>query len=82
MAKEIKYTADLKNHVVLCGRQVIAMSYVGEDKYEVRILQGMPRKETWEKIFKDCPEFAELNDMNINIVPALFSKNQIPSFLK
>ena len=83
MAKEIKYTADLKNHVVLCGRQVIAMSYVGGDKYEVRILQGMSRMETWEKIFKDCPEFAELNDMDINKVPVLFSKNQIPKrFLK
>ena len=82
MAKEIVYTTDEKKCVVLCKGKVIAMSYVGEDKYEVRILQGMPVMEVWEKIFKDCPEFAEWNDMEINKVPRQFSKNQIPKFLR
>jgi len=73
MSKEIKYTSDGK-YTVMCGKIVIARSYVGDDGYEVRILQGMPRMETIEKIFKDCPDFAASNDMDINKIPKLFSK--------
>ena len=72
--KEKKFTTDGKYSVFL-GKTEIARSYLGQDGcYEVRILQGMPRMETIEKIFRDCPEFAKNNDMDINIVPKLFSK--------
>lgn len=73
MKTEIKFTTDGK-YQVFSGKTVIAKSYVGNDGYEVRILQGMPRMETVEKIFADCPEFAKANDMSINIVPKLFSR--------
>ena len=69
--KEITYTSDGKCSV-FCGKTEIARSYVSEDGYEVRILQGMDRMKTWDKIFEDCPEFAKNNDMDINKVPKLF----------
>lgn len=67
------YTTDGK-YCVYAGKKVIAKSYIGQDGYEVRILQGMPRMETVKKIIEDCPDFAAENDMKINIVPKLFSK--------
>lgn len=69
----MKYTTDGK-FCVYAGKKVIAKSYIGYDGYEVRILQGMPRMETVQKIFEDCPEFAKHNEMNINSWPRLFSK--------
>lgn len=81
MNKEIKYTSDGK-YSVFCGKVEIARAYIGDDTmfskggYEVRILQGMPREETWEKIFRDCPEFAKENDMRKNIVPKLFGSKR------
>lgn len=79
MKKEIKYTSDGK-YSVYCGKKEIARSYIGDDTmfskggYEVRILQGMPREETRDKIIRDCPDFAKANDMNPNIVLKLFCK--------
>lgn len=73
MKTEKKYTSDGK-YAVYYGKTIIAKSYVGKNGYEVKILQGMPRMETVEKIFRDCPEFAQNNEMNINVVPKLFSK--------
>ncbi len=72
MKKEKKYTSDGRC-CVYSGKTVVAKSYVGDDGYEVRVLQGMPRMETWKKIFEDCPDFAKANDMDINKVPKLFS---------
>ena len=71
--KTTKYKSDGK-YQVTCGKTIIAKSFIGNDGYEVRILQGMPRNETWDKIFTDCPEFAQNNNMNRDIVPKLFSK--------
>lgn len=68
-----KYTTDGK-YEIKCGKLVVAKSYVGENGYEVRILQGLPRMETVERIFNEVPEFAAANNMDINKVPRLFSK--------
>lgn len=68
----MKYTTDGKFEV-FAGDRVIARSYIGSgDSYEVRILQGMPRMETWRKIFEDCPQFAKENGMKIDTTPRLF----------
>jgi hypothetical protein len=71
MAKEIKYTSD-GIYSVFAGKVEIARSYVGADGYEIRVLQGMDRIETIEKIAKDCPEFLTNNNWDINRVPKLF----------
>jgi len=68
----MKYTTDGK-YSVYAGKTEIARSYVGNDGYEVRIKQGMPRMETWDKIFADCPQFAATNEMDAKKVPKLFS---------
>lgn len=68
-----KYTTDGKYHV-MSGKTIIARSYIGHDGYEVRILQGLPRMETIEKINKDCPQFLINNSWSTNRVPKLFSK--------
>jgi hypothetical protein len=70
--KPKKLTTD--GHAVFCGKTTIAQSYLGMDgKYEVRILQGMPRIETYERILNELPEYARDNDMILGIVPRLFS---------
>jgi len=69
----MKYTTDGK-YAVTCGKKIIARSYVGCNGYEVRILQGLPRVETIERIIIECPEFAKNNEIDPNIVPKLFSK--------
>lgn len=68
----MKYTSDGK-HEVKAGKNVIAKSYVGNDGYEVKILQGMPREETIKKICTDCPDFATANGITENYYPKLFS---------
>jgi len=68
----MKYTTDGK-YSVYAGKNEIARSYIGNEGYEVRIKQGMPRMETVAKIFADCPEFAAANEMDVNKVPKLFS---------
>lgn len=67
-----KFTSDGKCSVY-SGKTEIARSFLGKSGYEVRILQGMPRMKTFEKIFDDCPEFAIANNMDINKTPLLFS---------
>lgn len=72
---EIKYTSDGKYQVFANGK-VIGRSYVSDEHggtYAVRVLQGMPRMETWAKIIQDCPEFAKVNEMDPNKCPYLFS---------
>lgn len=67
------YKTDGK-YFVYAGKTIIAKSYVGNNGYEVKILQGMPRMETVKKILEDCPDFASANEMNANTIPKLFSK--------
>ena len=68
----MKYTHK-NNCEVFCGKKVIARAYLGVG-YEVRILQGMPRQETVDKIIADCPDFAKANNLTSNYIPKLFSK--------
>jgi hypothetical protein len=69
----MKYT-HTNNCEVFAGNKVIARAYLGSNGYEVRILQGMPRQETVNKILTDCPAFAEANNLTSNYIPKLFSK--------
>jgi len=71
--KEAKYEA-LGNYAVLCEGRIIAKSVLGDDGYEVRILQGMDRDETTDKILKECPEFARENNLSQNKHVYLFSQ--------
>lgn len=68
-----KYTTDGK-YSVFAGKTEIARSYVGEDGYAVKILQGMNRTDTIKKICEDCPDFAKANDITTAYHPYLFSK--------
>lgn len=75
MKKEIKYHTDPSGHCeVFAGKRVIARSYVGDESgYSVRILQGMDREATMNKIREDCPEFLTANNIPENYHPMLFS---------
>ena len=72
MKKEIKYTNN--KYSVFCGKREIARAYTGENGFSVRILQGMPRKETANKIIRDCPDFAKENNLTENSHCYLFAK--------
>lgn len=72
MKKEIKYTTDGKCSVYANGTE-IARSYVGSNGFDVRILQGMAREETANKIIEDCPDFAAANNMMKTTRYKLFS---------
>lgn len=67
----MKYTTDGRCEVK-AGKGVIAKSYVGNNGYEVRILQGMDREDTIKKICTDCPDFAKNNNITENYYPKLF----------
>lgn len=75
----MKYTSDGK-YEVRSGKTVIAKSYMAGDnsdrRYDVRILQGMPRNETIKKICEDCPDFAKENDITEDYYPRLFSASK------
>ena len=75
-AAEIKYTTDDNCYSVYYGKIVIAKSYVGDNGYEVKVLQGMDRMATIEKINKDCPEFLVKNDWSVNMRPLLFGASK------
>lgn len=66
------YTSDGKCEVK-CKNTVIAKSYIGDDGYSVRILQGMDRSATIKAICEDCPEFAKANGITEKYYPYLFS---------
>lgn len=76
----VPYTAD--KYSVFSGKTVVAKTYVGgsngwigiNDGNSLRILQGMPRTETIEKICRDCPEFCERIGLKENYYPALFAQ--------
>ena len=77
MAKEVKYHTDPSGHCeVLCGKIVISRAYIGNDGYEVRILQGMDRMETLKKIREDCPEFLTINKIPEKYYPLLFGASK------
>lgn len=65
----MKYMTDGK-YYVWCAGKVVAAAYA---EGEIRILQGMPRMETLNKIAQDCPEFLKANNWDVNKVPKLFS---------
>jgi hypothetical protein len=72
--KIIPYQTDSTGKcAVYAGKQLIAISVLGQNGYEVKILQGMDRDETIKKICEDCPEFAEANDIDENYLPKLMS---------
>jgi hypothetical protein len=73
MANELKYTHN--KYSVFASDVEIARSYVSDEhggNLAVRVLQGVPRMEVWDKIFEDCPDFAKDNEMDRNKVPYLF----------
>jgi hypothetical protein len=82
MKTEVKYHTDPIGHCeVLCGKKVIARAYCGQNGYEVRILQGMDREATMQKIREDCPEFLIANDIPDNYYPMLFGAPRKRSIL-
>ena len=77
MKKEVKYHTDETGHnTVYSGKTVIARAYVGQDGYEVKVLQGMDREATMKKIREDCPEFLEENNIPDNYYPKLFGASK------
>ena len=73
MTKEIKYHTDPTGHCeVLYKKTVIARAYLGHEGYSVRVLQGMDRIKTLQKIREDCPEFLTANKIPDNYYPLLF----------
>ena len=73
MVKEVKYHTDPTGHCeVYSGKTVIARAYVGQYGYSVRVLQGMDRIATMQKIREDCPEFLTANNIPDNYYPLLF----------
>lgn len=70
-----KYTSD-GEFSVFAGKIEIARSYVGNACPEVRILQGMNRSKTIQKICWDCPEFAKANEITEKYYPYLFSASK------
>ena len=65
------YTSDGHNSV-FCGKIEIARAYIGENGFEVRVLQGTPRSEVIKKVCEECPEFAKNNHIDENYYPRLF----------
>lgn len=41
---------------------------------ELRIIQGMPRDETIQKLLSDCPDFCKHNSITSSTYPFLFSE--------
>jgi hypothetical protein len=75
--KEVKYHTDPTGKCeVLCGKKVIVRAYIGYDGYSVRVLQGLPREATMQKIREDCPEFLTANNIPDNYHPQLFSASK------
>jgi len=70
------------NTHIMSGKDVIAISFLGHNGYYVRILQGMDRTATTERLVNECPEFCRANNLTANIRPDLFSKEYGNKFLK
>jgi hypothetical protein len=77
MKKEIKYHTDPTGHCeVFYKKTVIARAYIGFDGYSVRVLQGMDREATMQKIREDCPEFLTENNIPDKYYPLLFGASK------
>lgn len=69
------------NNEVHVGAHCIAKMYIRHDgERELRILQGMPRDETVEKLLVDCPEFCRNNGITAGTYPLLFSPKKAVQF--
>lgn len=67
----MKYTHN--NYSVFAGKTEIARLYIDWPHDELRVLQGMPRMETVQKIIDDCPDFAKANGIDGTKSPMLFA---------
>jgi hypothetical protein len=77
VSETIKYHTDPTGHCeVLCKNTVIARAYCGQNGYSVRILQGMDRIATMQKIREECPEFLIANNVPDNYYPLLFGADK------
>lgn len=76
MKNEIIYTTDSTGKcAVFANGKVIAMSFLdNKNGYCVKILQGMDRNQTVNKIINDCPKFANANNLTSNVHVTLFSE--------
>ncbi len=79
-AKSDKYVASKYAVYSPNKKLAIAIAYVDDDN-PVRILQGMPREETIQKIIKDCPNFAKEHNLDGTKVPKLFSLQTSKNFV-
>jgi hypothetical protein len=68
------YTDSSGKCEVYCKNKVIAKAYIGYSGHSIRILQGMPREETMQKLRQDVPEFLIANNIPDNYRPLVFSK--------
>ncbi|MET3139857.1 hypothetical protein AAKU61_004239 [Undibacterium sp. GrIS 1.2] len=59
---------------VMIRRTIIARMHIRHNgERQLRILQGMPREDTLNKLLTDCPIFCRENGINSNTYPLLFS---------
>jgi hypothetical protein len=68
------YTDPTGKCTVFCKKKVIARAYIGHNGCSIRILQGMPREETMQKLRQDVPDFLIANNIPENYYPLVFSK--------
>lgn len=69
----MKYTVN--NNQVFAGKKMIAQLYPNgtlKGNNELRILQGMNRQETINKIVNDCPNFCREYEITKDYYPRLF----------
>ena len=76
-ASETAYYA-INNDQVYIGTTCVAEMYIKLDgNRQLRILQGMPREETLNKLLADCPEFCAFNGITQSTYPRLFSPRPV-----
>jgi hypothetical protein len=68
------YTDPTGKCEVYCNHKCVARAYIGYSGRSIRILQGMNRETTMQKLKTDVPGFLEANDIPDNYYPLLFSK--------
>ena len=65
--KDVYYT---DGYVAMCGNTEVVRAYVGSG---LKVLQGMDRMATIEKVNIDCPFLITFNEWDMNWIPKLFS---------
>ena len=73
---------NINNCHVLNGKTIVAISYLGEEGYTMKTLQGMDRDAITARIITECPEFAEANNVKQNIRYGVFSSDYGKKYLK